>query len=197
MTKCVRFLALLLIILAAACGDKSSPTAPMADTPENRKAAAKRYLEALPPQEMLKNITGSMIQRLPEAAKKQFQEAMNDKELIEHTYRISENALVKHFTPDEMNAMTNFFGSPAGKSARAKFTPYMSEIMPQINDEVKKVFAKIPEQSKPGSGKEGAPEAAEQAKPEQPKAATPPKPEPAKPAQPATPQPKTETPKNK
>jgi hypothetical protein len=192
MTKGKWFLALFLIILAAACGDKSTSTGPVADTPENRKAAAKRYLEAVPPQELLKNITGGMAQRIPEQYKKQFQEAMDDKELLKNTSRINEEGLVKHFTPDEINAMANFFGSPAGKSARVKYSPYMMEIMPQINEEVKKVFAKIHE-PKPGEEKEGAPKAGEQAKPEQPKG-EPSKPEQAKPAQPETPKPEIKKP---
>ncbi|MBI4644069.1 MAG: DUF2059 domain-containing protein [Deltaproteobacteria bacterium] len=196
MTKGKWLLALFLIILAAACGDKSASPGPVADTPENRKAAAKRYLEAVPPQELLRNITGNMVQRLPEQARKQFREAMDDKELLKNTYRISEEALVKHFTPDELNAMATFFGSPAGKSARIKFSPYMMEIIPQINGEVKKVFAKRQERPKPGSEKEGAPKAAEQSKPEQPKA-EPSKPEQVKPAQPETPQPEPKKPEAK
>lgn len=196
MTKGKWLLALFLIILAAACGDKSTSTGPVADTPENRKAAAKRYLEAVPPQELLKNITGNMAQRMPEQFRKQFQEAMDDKELLKNTYRITEEALVKHFTPDEINAMATFFGSAAGKSARVKYSPYMMEVMPRVNEEVKKVFAKMHEQLKPEAEKEGAPKAAEQSKPEQPKA-EPPKPEQAKPAQPETPQPKAEKPEPK
>lgn len=190
MTKCAWFLALFLIILAAACGDKSGPTAPMADTPENRKAAAKHYLEAVPPEDLLKNITGNMIQKMPEPTKKQFLDALADKELLKHVSSISENTLVKHFTPNEMNAMAAFFGSPEGKSARAKFTPYMTEMLPQISEEVKKVFAKVQEQTNKDQPKEGA------AKPEPPKAEQP-KPTEAKPAKPEPPQPKPEKPEVK
>ena len=149
-------LALFLIILAAACTGKSTPTGAVADTPENRKAAAKLYLEAVPPEDLLKNITGNMVQKMPEPTKKQFLEALADKELLKHIYSISENALIKHFTPDEMNAMAAFFGSPAGKSARTKFPPYMTDMLPQISDEVKKVFAKVQEQTIKEQPKEGA-----------------------------------------
>jgi hypothetical protein len=187
MIKAKWFPALFLIILVAACGDKST-TGPVADTLENRKAAASRYLEAVPPQELLRNITGSMLRRLPEQQRKQFQEALDDKELLKSINRISEEALVKHFTPDELNAMAAFFGSPAGKSARAKFSPYMTEIMPKINGEVRKVFANMQEQTKQEAEKEGAPKAGEPT-------AEPPAPEPAKPTKPETPQPKPDKPK--
>jgi hypothetical protein len=190
MAKCIRFSALFLILmLASACGEKSGPTstAPMADTPENRKIAADSYLKAMPPEEMLQNMTANMIQRMPAETKEQLLKAIKDKDLVANIRRVTETALIKHFTPDEMNAMSNFFGSPAGKSARSKYSAYMGDVMPQVNGEMRKVFAKLQEQSpKPGE-KEGAPKAAEPAKPEHPKAAAP-KPEAAKPAQPATPQ---------
>ena len=184
------FLALFLIILAVGCGDKSTSTAPMADTPENRKAAAKLYLEAVPPEDLLRSITGNMVQKMPEPARKQFLDALADKELLKHIYGISEIAMVKHFTPDEMNAMAAFFGSPAGKSARAKFTPYMQEMLPQISEEVKKLFVKVQGPASKEQPKEGA------AKPEPPKA-EPPKPAEAKPAKPETPQPIPEKTKKK
>ncbi len=197
MKKIKGILALFLIIMAAACGDKpASPPAapasagPVADTPENRKAAAKKYLEAVPPQELLQNITGNMIQRMPEETRKEFQDALNDKALLEKTYQISETALIKHFTPDEINAMAAFFGSPAGKSARVKFSAYMREIMPQLNTEMKPIFTKLQEKAKQAQPPAGAPAMPPSAKPK----TEPAKPEPAKPAKPETPQPKQEKP---
>ncbi|RJR41434.1 MAG: DUF2059 domain-containing protein [Deltaproteobacteria bacterium] len=193
--------ALFLIILAAACGDKPTSTqpaapsaaGPVADTPENRKAAAKKYLEAVPPQELLQNITGNMIQRMPEDARKEFQEALNDKNLLEKTYQISETALVKHFTPDEINAMAAFFGSPAGKSARVKFSGYMREMMPQLNTEMKPIFTKLQEKAKQTQPPAGTHPPIGAHPPVKPKV-EPPKPGPVPPAKPETPQPKQEKP---
>jgi len=196
-------LALCILILAAACTEKSTPTGPVADTPENRQAAAKRYLEAVPPQELLQNITGSMLMRMPEATKKKFQEALDDKNLLKKTYDICEKGLIKNFTPDEMNAMTAFFGSPPGKSARNKFNPYMRDIMPEINKEVRTIFTKVQEQAKKEQPPAGAPAPAQpqaappkpgQGQPEKPKV-EPPKPPAAKPAKPEVKQPQTEQPK--
>ena len=197
MLKSKWMLALFLIILAAACGDKptsppgaSTSAGPVADTPENRKAAAQKYLEAVPPQELLQNITGNMIQRMPEETRKEFQDALNDKALLEKTYQISETALIKHFTPDEINAMAAFFGSPAGKSARAKFSGYMREIMPQVNTEMKPIFTKLQEKAKQTQPPAGAhPPVTPKTEPAKPGPAPP-----AKPETPATPEPKQEKP---
>ena len=182
-------IALCLIILAAACADKAA-TGPVADTPENRKAAAQRYLKAMPPQDMLRNVIINMTSQLTPDARKRFLKAENDKDLMKKAYDISEKALVKHFTPDELNAMTNFYGSAAGKSARPKFSPYMMEIMPQITREVRKEIIRMQVEDKTEQSKAGAPKAAPP-----PAAST--KPEPAKPQtpQPQPQQPQAEKPK--
>ena len=182
------FLALGLIILMAACTGKSSTTGSVPDSPENRLAAAKRYLAAVPPQEMLQSTGALMAQRLPEPTRKIFLKALADKDLLKKTYRICETALVKYFTPDELNAMTAFFGSKAGKSARTKFSPYMHDIMPQINTEMRTVFHKLQEQATKEGKKAGQPQAARPP-------AAPPKPGDVKPAPPASPKPKVEPPK--
>ena len=122
------FIVLCVIILAAACVDQSSTSGSVADTPANRKAAAQRYLKAMPPQGMLHNVIINMTDKLPEKDRQRFLQAQNDKGLVQKVYDISERALIKNFTPDELNAMANFYGSPAGKSARPKFSPYMMEI---------------------------------------------------------------------
>jgi hypothetical protein len=206
MTRGRWLLALLILVLTAACADqKSGQTAPVADTPENRKAAAQRYLEAMTPEEMLRSMTANAAQRMPEPNRKLFMEAMSDQELVKSVHRISQEALVKHFTADELNALAAFYGSPAGKSTRSKFGPYMGDVMPQVSEEVRKVFTKLQEQQKsPDTPK------AEEPKPGQPKAEQPkaepakpalPKPDqskvaPAKPAQPKAEPPKPEQPKS-
>ena len=175
-------MALCLIILTAACSNKSTPTRSVPDTPANRKAAAQRYLEAMPSQQMLHNVILNMTSKLPPKARQRFLKAQNDKDLLKKTYNISEKALVKYFTPDELNAMTNFYGSPAGKSARPKFSPYMMTIMPRITREVRNMIVKMQLPEQKGQPQKGAPPAAKpQAKPVPP--------EPAKPVKPHTPQP--------
>jgi len=188
-------LALLMVLLAGACVEqKSGQPGPVADTPENRKAAAQRYMEAMPTQELLKSIAGNMARRLPEPTRKPFLDAMTDQELDKAAQRITLDGLVKHFTAGELNAMAVFYGSPEGKSARGKFGPYMAEVMPLINDEVRKVFVKVQEQLKEEQPKAGKPAAPAAPKAEQPKAEQP-KVEPPKAAPPKAEQPKAEPPK--
>ena len=48
------------------------------------------------------------------------------------------DAMVKHFTSEELKALADFYGSPVGKSAKQKFGAYMSDLMPTIQAEMMK-----------------------------------------------------------
>lgn len=130
------FLAILLVVIISACSEgrqnKSLP-----DNPENRTLVAKRYLEIMPPQDLLQSIAGKVVLTMQEKDRKLFLEVMNNPEVEKAVYRISLDGLVKHFTVDELNAMVAFYGSPEGRSFHKKFTPYMEEIMPRIQQLVK------------------------------------------------------------
>ncbi len=157
-------LVILLVVLASACSDtRSAKSVP--DTPENRTAAAKRYLEIMKPKDMLDGVAKRVSPTLPQNDLDVFTKVMNSPELEQATRNIMLTALVKDFTVGELNAMVAFYGSPEGQSAYKKFVPYMEEIMPQIKTEVRKI-------------------AAEERKKAEPKAAPPPPAQPAPPAQP-------------
>ncbi len=166
----VKSLLLLLVLLAAAaCSEQKAPqpvAAPtaVADSEENRLAAAKQYLEVSPPQEMLTEMTGKVVKMLPEKSQKVFLEVMQSKSLQEATYNITLKALVKHFTVSELKAMSAFYGSPEGRAIHKKFGDYMTDVMPQVNKEVLAALQKVkPEQ-------EGTQEPQGQVKPAEPKA---------------------------
>jgi hypothetical protein len=44
--------------------------------------------------------------------------------------------MVRHFTVRELNALTDFYGSPEGRSAMKKFGAYMADVMPAIQQEM-------------------------------------------------------------
>jgi hypothetical protein len=53
------------------------------------------------------------------------------------------DAMVKHFTTEELKALADFYGSPVGKSAMQKFGAYMADLMPIIQAEMMKAQAKL------------------------------------------------------
>lgn len=148
----VRYLVVILImVMASACSDgqQGQSAKSLPDNPENRIVVAKRYLEVMPPKEMLQGMANRVVARLPETNRKAFMDVMSSQDIEKAAYRFTLDSLVKHFTVDELNAMVAFYGSPAGQAAYKKFSPYMGEIMPQIQQEVKKALEEVQKQQGP------------------------------------------------
>ena len=178
-------LLLLGVLVAAACSEQKAPpsvAAPAADNEENRQAAAKQYLAVAPPQELLTEMSHKVVKMLPEKSQKVFLEVMQSKSLQETTYDITLKALVKHFTVNELHAMTAYYGSPEGKSIRQKYGDYMSDVMPQVNKEVIAALQKIKPEPEAASEPQGQVKPAE---PKAPQAETKPAKPPAPPAPPS------------
>ena len=144
-------LVILLIVMVSACSDpgKGQSSKSLPDNQENRLVVAKRFLEIMPPKEMLHGMATRVVQNLPEKDRKAFLEVMGSKNMEEASNRIMLNALVKNFTVGELNAMVAFYGSPEGQSAYKKFASYMGEMMPQIQQEVKKEMTEAQKQQEP------------------------------------------------
>ena len=150
----VRFLvAFLLVVMATVCSDTGQkPSAQsLPDNPENRTVVAKKYMEIMPPKEMLHEVATRVGPTLQERDRKVFMEVMESPAIETEANRITLNGLVKFFTVDELNAMVAFYGSPTGKAAYKKFGPYMGEIMPQIQTAVKKAVAEAKQQETKGA----------------------------------------------
>ncbi len=118
-----------------------------ADTPANRLAAAKRYLKAVPPMEMAGASLDELAGRIPEERREEFRKTMTEVLRSERIEKITLDAIVKHFTVREINALTAFYGSPEGRSITKKFSVYMADVMPAIQQELTDAIDKIHEGS--------------------------------------------------
>jgi hypothetical protein len=138
-------LSLIIVALVAACGEgkQIGGQASGPDNEANRTAAAKEYLKAFPPSELLHGLAERIPPRMPEPSRKAFVELMSSKSMEDQTYKICLDALVKNFTVAELHAMTAFYGSPEGKSASKKSGVYMSQVMPKIQQEVRAAMVKV------------------------------------------------------
>ncbi len=114
----------------------------VADTPENRRREAERYLQATPPKAMFADLAEKAAMNLPPADREKFKQMMTSSLDIDALTKAMTDAMVKHFTADELKALADFYGSPVGKSAMSKFGAYMAEIMPTIQAEMVKAQAK-------------------------------------------------------
>jgi hypothetical protein len=113
------------------------------DTPETRRNEAERYLQATPPKALFEDMADKMAANLPADQREQFKKVMTTQVDIAALSKAMTDALVKHFTTDELKALADFYGSPVGKSAMQKFGAYMADIMPTMQAEILKAQAKL------------------------------------------------------
>lgn len=116
------------------------------DTVANRKAQTERYLKAVPPAELFKEMADKMAVQVPQEDREQFKATMTKNLNVKAITKAMTDAMVKHFTADELSALANFYGSPVGKSAMKKFPNYMADVMPTLQEELGKAMEKTGQQ---------------------------------------------------
>ena len=132
---------LLLVVVLLTSAAHYARAEAIADTPENRREQAARYLAAAPPKElmgeMLKNITASM----PAAQRDQFSQMFTKSLDIDALTKAMNDSMVKTFTAEELKALADFYSSPVGKSAMGKMGTYMADVMPTIQAQMMKALS--------------------------------------------------------
>jgi hypothetical protein len=83
-----------------------------------------------------------MSANMPPDQRAQFKAAMTSQLDVPAITKAMTDAMVKHFTSEELKALADFYGFPVGKSAMQKFGAYMSDLMPTIQAEMMKAEAK-------------------------------------------------------
>jgi hypothetical protein len=121
------------------------------DTPETRRREAERYLQATPPKALFEDMADKIAANLPPAEREKFKQMLTSQLDIAALTKAMTDAMIKHFTTDELKALADFYGSPVGKSAMQKFGAYMADLMPTMQAEIMKAQAKanqsLPDQS--------------------------------------------------
>src|SRR5438105_15874314 len=113
------------------------------DTPETRRREAERYLQVSPPKALFEDMADKIAANLPPDQREQFKRMMTADLDIAALSKAMTDAMVKHFTTDELKALADFYGSPVGKSAMQKFGAYMADLMPALQAEIIKASAKL------------------------------------------------------
>ena len=130
-----------LLIVLTLCA--SLPLLGATDTPETRRREAERYLQAVPPKALFEDMSDKMATNLPADQRQQFKQLMTKDLDIAALSKAMTDAMVKHFTTEELKALADFYGSPVGKSAMQKFGAYMADLVPVIQAEMIKAQAKL------------------------------------------------------
>src|SRR5882724_10763809 len=113
------------------------------DTPETSRREAERYLQATPPKALFEDMADKIAANLPPAEREKFKQMLTSQLDVQALTKAMTDAMVKHFTTDELKALADFYGSPVGKSAMQKFGAYMADVMPAIQAEMQKAQAKL------------------------------------------------------
>jgi hypothetical protein len=132
-----------IIVLAVALFTSSAFVLSATDTPETRRHEAERYLQVNPPKALFEDMADKMAANLPADQRGQFKQMMTADLDIPALSKAMTDAMVKHFTTDELKAPADSYGSPVGKSAMQKFGAYMADVMPVMQAEIMKAAAKM------------------------------------------------------
>lgn len=103
-----------------------------------KQAAAERYLRAVPMSKMMDDSYAQMAKTLPADQQARFVAEMRAVVKIDRMEHIAKAAMVKTFSLEEITALADFYSSPHGASAMAKFGAYMGEIMPSLMQEMER-----------------------------------------------------------
>jgi hypothetical protein len=112
------------------------------DTMANREQEADRYLAARPTKEVLENsvdlATKNMLPQRREAYKTLYFKYLD----IDAVTKDMKDSMVTDFTADELKALADFCGTPAGKSAMNKMAAYQMDVLPKLKTELQKAEEK-------------------------------------------------------
>lgn len=115
---------------------------------KERRNAAKKYLQVVPMDKMLDASISEISKNIEPEKREDFIMYMKGMLRAEVLEEISINSMVKTFTVEEINAMTDFYGSDLGKSIMNKFGIYMGDVMPAIQQEMTRAFMQLQEEGK-------------------------------------------------
>lgn len=134
--KSILFLSVLFLSLATAANAQN-----VADTPENRRQAARQYLKTQPVKEIMEDVISKITDRLLNDVKS---EELKEMMMVNIRYDTMRTAvvetMVEHFTVAEIKALTHFYSTPAGRSVMEKMGAYMADLRPIIMKEVKRAM---------------------------------------------------------
>jgi len=117
------------------------PAFALEDTKANREQQAARYLLATPPKEVIDDMADQMVKTMQPDERAAFKSILGLIDM-EAVTTIMKQAMIKNYTADELKALADFYGSPAGRSATKKQGSYMVDVMPRIQEEVVKAVSK-------------------------------------------------------
>jgi hypothetical protein len=123
-----------MVVLALAVS--SVAVAQSSDSVAARRAAAQRYVSTIPSESVFDEMVTTLSQQVPSNRREEFVALMRKLVPVDAMQAVTIETMSRHFTVNEIEAMTRFQSSPEGKAIMDKLGGYMGELMPQIQREV-------------------------------------------------------------
>lgn len=121
----------------------SFPALALDDSNANRLQQAERYIAAMPPEGVLKDVTNSMSMNLPPEKRQEFKDLLLEYLDISTLSNTMKASLVKVYTADELAVLADFYELPIAKSAMQKMGLYMADVMPAIQAELRRAVGEM------------------------------------------------------
>jgi hypothetical protein len=121
------------------------------DTPEKRAKVADRCLQVVPVQERMAEIVDKVALYVPAPERELFISAMTKHLDVKMVIHATKQALIKTFTADELQAMSEFNSTPNGRSIAQKYGSYINNVWPAMQLEATKAAQAAEQEIKKGA----------------------------------------------
>ncbi|KAM3574293.1 hypothetical protein VYU27_003773 [Nannochloropsis oceanica] len=114
--------------------------AALKDTIKNRMKLADKYMDENPVDEGMEAMARQHMLKMPDP--KEREQLMKNMQQMDtgKVRTITRQAMVKHFTVDELEYLINMYSTHTGKTLMSKIGAYSAEIQPQIADVMKDIM---------------------------------------------------------
>ena len=110
------------------------------DTQENRRAAAQRYVDVTAPMERMHELLHhSIATSVPEARRAEVYQWLRNQIRFEVLIQAMTDALVKHLTAGEIDALARFYATPDGQAIMKKHTAWNLDVMEAFRAELVRI----------------------------------------------------------
>jgi hypothetical protein len=108
-----------------------------------RLAAADRLIAVQQPEQMLQDMAKSVASNLPEPMRDSYISAMTEESFVEGLSERMRDAMARHFTVAELDALAEFYARPVARSAMRKMGAYTADVMPWVQERAREQAMKM------------------------------------------------------
>jgi len=115
----------------------------LAQDDAERLAAADRLIAVQQPEQMLQDMAKSVASNLPEPMRDSYISAMTEESFVEGLSERMRDAMARHFTVAELDALAEFYARPVARSAMRKMGAYTADVMPWVQERAREQAMKM------------------------------------------------------